>query len=221
MIEYSYDWPGWSLSKNKFGKEFDIEARKRMVDGRLKLNPFIKKYYKKLGTAILEIGPFFDPLIIPSKFKSKEIFYIDSDHYVKEYLTERFSNITFLLHNLNTEDENEWFSIEVCIMKELRKKNLKKFDAIVLSQVINYIDYKKVFSLIKKYHTNNGLIFINNVIDYGIPSLFSDKRPRSDNELIEYLEKIGYKLIEKEIIATWNKDIQKNNRLILVIQQIK
>jgi len=44
-----YNWPGWLLNKNPYGDEFDLEARKRMVEGSKLLLPFIRKYNKKIG----------------------------------------------------------------------------------------------------------------------------------------------------------------------------
>ena len=62
------DWPGWRLADNPFGREFDFEGRKRMILGSAKLLPYLSNIKKESGKSILEIGPFFNPLVTPETF---------------------------------------------------------------------------------------------------------------------------------------------------------
>ena len=50
------------------------------------LLPLIKKYKENLGNVILEIGPFFNPLITPKDFSKTKIFYWENDYNVIRYL---------------------------------------------------------------------------------------------------------------------------------------
>lgn len=106
------------------------------------------------------------------------------------------------------------------IKKTLVKNHLKLFDTIVISQVFNYINYKKFLGIISDFHSKDGLIFVNNVLNYGIPQLFSKKRPRSIKEELNVLEGLRYKIINKKIIKINNRKIQNNDRLILVGRKI-
>ncbi len=67
--------------------------------------------------------------------------------------------------------------------------------------------------------SKDALLFINNVVDYGLEDLYSKQRPRSIQETIESVEKVGFEVLDKKEIETTDKKFQKNNRLILVAKQ--
>src|SRR3989344_3343435 len=86
MINDPYDWPGWSLDTNPFGKEFDREARHRMVLGSQLLLPLMQRW--DIGSRALEVGPFFNPLLTPTRFPSIGITFMENDPHVVQYLRE-------------------------------------------------------------------------------------------------------------------------------------
>ena len=69
---------------------------------------------------------------------------------------------------------------------------------------------------LKEFIKKDGLLFINNVVDYGLPTFFSEKKPKSREETIKILKETGYTVIEKQIIDSPDKKHQKNKRLIIV-----
>jgi hypothetical protein len=189
----SYDWPGWFLVKNPYGEHFNLLARKRMVKGKKALLPFIRKYKKKLGVQILEVGPFFNPLV-----SNRFVSYMDNDKFVLNYLKQKM--VPIYKFNLNSNTSEAEFN--------------GKFTSIIVSQVFNYIDYSKFLKNANKWLKPKGCLFVNNVINYGIPQLFSKKRPKTILKTVKAIQNAGFKIIEHKIIQSPYKKFQPNDRLI-------
>ncbi len=215
-----YNWPGWPLEENPHGGDFDIEARKRMITGSQMLSPFLKKYRKNMGNIILEVGPFFNPLVTPEEFPNSQIFYWENDYHVLKYHNNKYKkdSVYPIFCDLNQIEGNSFLKLKLETQKAFKKLHLKKisFDSVVVSHVLNYIDYKLFLMVLKEFIKKDGLIFINNVVDYGLPAFFSDRRPKSIPEILKTIREIGYKIIEKETFDSPDKKHQKNKRLILV-----
>jgi len=217
-----FDWPGWSLEANPFGENFDLAARKRMIKGSRILLPLIKKHSKKIGNPVLEVGPFFRPLVTPKLFPEKKIFYWENDRYVIEYLKKKYKekHIFPIYCDLNKLEGASLLKLKVQTLIEMKMKGIKseKFDSVVVSHVFNYIDYKLFLFIIKDFMKPKGLIFLNNVVDYGLPHYFSDKRPKSIPEILKSLKEAGFEIIEKRILDSPFPKHQKNKRLVLVAE---
>jgi len=216
----NFNWPGWPLKNNPYGKNFDFEARKRMVTGSKMLLTFINKYKGNLGSVILEVGPFFNPLITPKNFPKTKIFYWENDYNVIRYLKNIYQKkeIYPIFSDLNKIEGNSFLKLKLETQKDFRsfKTNKISFDSVIISHVFNYIDYRLFLMTLKEFIKKDGLIFINNVVDYGLPTFFSERRPKSIQETIKILKETGYNIVEKEILESPNKKYQKNKRLIIV-----
>ena len=199
-----YNWPGWPLSANPYESDFDEKARERMVKGGEELLPLLEKHSHKIGQRLLEAGPFFNPLVTPERFPNKAIVYLDNDLHTVLWLKEKKQG-TVVYCDLNSISE---FSAP------------EKFDTLVASQILNYIDYKKFLYESGGFLNPGGLLFINNVVDYGIPALFSRKRPLSIEETISQVEVSGYQIVEKKVLVSPDPDSQENPRLLLVGEKI-
>ena len=223
MEEKDFNWAGWELKKNLHGEEFDLEARKRMIAGSQMLLPLVKKYNSKLGKNILEIGPFFNPLITPEEFPNKNIFYWENDQNVLKWLSKKYKNSVPIYCDLNKIEGTSLLKIKLETEKEFErfKEKNTKFDSIIISHVFNYIDYKLLLIVLKDFLKKGGLLFINNVLEYGLPNLFSQKRPKNNEEIIQTLEKTGYNILDKKIIPSVNKKHQKEDRLVLVAKNME
>ncbi len=213
----NFNWPGWPLKNNPYGEDFDLEARKRMVTGSKMLLSFINKYKGNLGSVILEVGPFFNPLITPRNFPKAKIFYWENDYYVIKYLKKLYSKkeIYPIFSDLNKIEGNSFLKLKLETQKNFKTKKIS-FDSVIISHVFNYIDYKLFLMTLKEFIKKDGLIFINNVADYGLPTFFSERRPKSIQETIKILKETGYTIIEKKVFESQNKKHQKNQRLIIV-----
>ncbi|MFA6474563.1 MAG: hypothetical protein WCV85_06890, partial [Patescibacteria group bacterium] len=99
------------------------------------------------------------------------------------------------------------------------KKNRKgkiRFDAVIASHVLNYIDYKLFLLVMKEFLKKNGLLIVNNVQDYGLPTFFSDNRPKDIDETLTILKQTGYVVVYKRIVPSADIEHQKYPRLIIV-----
>ena len=207
-----YDWPGWPLSENEFGEEFDLQARRRMVAGSRKLIPYLLKYKHKLAGSICEVGPFFIPLVNQEEVLAEftpttHITFLENDKFA----------ISFLKKNINCE------VIYVDLNSPSNFLNAEKndalntlFDVIIISQVLNYVDYLTLLNHLYNFLAADGLIFINNSVNYGIPELFSKKRPGSNSGMVKALAASRYKIIEKALLPKEFKE-EFFKRLVLIL----
>ncbi|MFA6908501.1 MAG: hypothetical protein WC289_01310 [Patescibacteria group bacterium] len=218
-----YNWPGWPLKQNPYGKQFDLQARKRMVEGSMKLLPALKKFRQSLGSVVLEVGPFFNPLITPERYPRKTIFYWENDYHVLNWLQHRRTrNVHAVFCDLNTIKGQSLLTLKNETQHHFKKSGSKKrrFDSVVVSHVLNYIDYKLFLIVLKEFLKHNGLLFLNNVQDYGLPAFFSEHRPHGIPETTTILRQTGYEILYQRIIPSSKKSIQKHPRLIIVAKNI-
>jgi len=74
-------------------------------------------------------------------------------------------------------------------------KGLKQIDTMIFSDLLNYVDYKQLLSLVYLFLKDNGRFFVFNRPNHGIKSLSSDRRLNSTEELMVFLEEeLGMKL---------------------------
>ena len=217
-----FNWPGWPLKGNPYGKDFDLNARIRMVKGSELLFKLINKYKSKIGDSILEVGPFFNPLITPKNFPDKKIFYWENDYHVITFLKKNFSNrkVCPVFCDLNRINGDSLLKLKLETEKLVKENGIKEgiFDCVVVSHVFNYIDYKLFLISLREFVKKDCLLFLNNVVDYGLPTFFSERRPKSIPEILKSLKETGWEILEKEVISSQDKINQKNDRLILVVK---
>ena len=214
-------------NKNFYGKIFDSSAKKRMIKGSQILNPILKEYNQDIGKTILEAGPFFNPLVTPRKFFNKNIFYWEYDKYAIDWLLKKNKGkkvFPIYCDDLNNLKEDSFLKLKIKTKKYFNKYGLKKveFDSVIISQVFNYIDYKTFLINLKNFLKKDGLIFINNVVNYGYGAheFFSEKRPKSIPETLRTIKETEYEIIEKKVYESKNKKHQKNKRLIVVAKNL-
>ena len=219
-----YEFPGWKKKKNQHGSEFDKQARKRMISGSETLLPTLYKYKAQIGNSILEIGPFFNPLVEEKNFPKKNICYWENDNHVIEWLKRRNKNnhkikpIYCDLNEIDGESQMQLKHETEQYFSEIGNKE-KYFDAVIISQVFNYVDYKMLMLILRNFVNKGGLIFVNNVVDYGLPQFFSKKRPSSIEQTIDTIRETGYEIIEKHILESPYPEAQESDRLILVARK--
>jgi len=214
------EWPGWPLSENKYGHEFDEPARLRMIAGGKVLIRYIKKHLPLMTGPVLEVGPFFNPLLLDEEvrgaFESEDQFYfLENDEFAVDWINNRTGSGKVLDLDMNHSSFDKAF-YEAVFTNEARVKPF--FNSILISQVLNYVNYEKILSIFYPVLRSKGMLFINNVINFGIPQLFSDKRPRSNNEIVETALKIGYAIDTFELVP---KQFEKEpeDRLILLLSR--
>lgn len=202
-----YDWPGWPLDHNPFGKDFDLAARERMVKGSRMLLPLLQKY--GLGKVVLEAGPFFVPLIVPSD--KRTVIYADNDPFVVGYLRGKYPKA----HGWKWDFQGEQELLPVLV----QRLGISGVDSILASHVLNYLDYSTFLQRMCHLLKEGGTLFLNHSTDYGLPPFFSSKRPKTNQEVVTSLEMIGFSLLETREIPTENLEIQPHPRLLLVARK--
>jgi hypothetical protein len=217
VAEETYAWPGWPLEANPYGAEFDLAARKRMVAGGRALSPFLDQYRSRLGRVILEVGPFFTPLVVPDEFTESIVVYWDNDPHVLKWLAERHDAGRALPMRCSFGDiENP--AVACTLRRHLAGAGVHSpgVDSAIMSQVLNYVDFRWFLTAIHGYVKPGGHIFVNNVVDYGLPPHFSERRPRSIQHTLQVIGETGYTVVEHATLDTPDARYQKNERLIVV-----
>lgn len=193
------DWPGWLIKENPYGEEFDVSARRRMLEGSRKLEPLLTKYRDQFGTNLLEVGPFFIPLLTHAKYSDAKITYWDNDEFAATWLS-----------------NNGAHAVLIDIERISHLPVGESFDSVVVSQTLNYVSYKPFLCALRYHLRSGGLVFINNVVDYGLPTLFSEGRPKSIKETLGAMSECGYEVIEHVVLPSEDLESQKEPRLLLV-----
>jgi hypothetical protein len=190
-----------------------------MVAGSRMLSPFLEKHAGAIGDYLLEIGPFFTPLLTPEGYPGKKIFYWENDQNALRWLEDAMRPSFPLYCNLRQIRRQQGLA-------ELKGETLARFrklrhapatfDAVVVSQVFNYVDYRYLLIVLKQFLREGGLLFVNNVVGHGLPIFFSERRPRSLPETCKALRDAGYEILEKRVFDPPCRSVQRNKRLIAV-----
>ena len=221
---YNVDWPGWPVHANEFGEEFDRDARIRMVMGGQKLLPYIEKYYCQSNKYLLEIGPFFNPLSFHdsiSSLRSEEttVVFLENDLHALAWLNNNFRSKLFDI-DIRHPDFKTTLEHNIEKLKRSDPEFAGLFDFMIISQVLNYVDFKDLFKALYTILNVGGFILINNVLEYGIPVLFNPARPRNNNELVDAAVAAGFSVAEKHLLEP-EFIREPDRRLVLVLTKLK
>ena len=204
-----------AFSTLEYGKEFDDAAKGRMISGCRMLAPWLDETLSVAGRTCIEFGPFRNPLLEPKRMPGASITYVDGDAQVIAELREMHRSnpsIKTFCADLNSPIP---LSVRLLASEHQGPAVPLKFDVLVASQIINYIDYGKFLEEITKLASRDAFLFLNNVIDYGIPELFSKHRPKSDCEVIATLKRLGW-TIERQVSVP-SQFVQKEQPRLLVM----
>lgn len=219
IAQLNLEWPGWPLSNNPFGDEFDAAARVRMIANGRRLAPYILGHKARLGPSWLEIGPFFNPLSLlpelgPLHGAGDSLMFLENDPHAVAWLREKHQ-ATVLALNMNDAAFFEAFKSAVF---ERTGSPFPTFDVLLISQVLNYVDFRKLLSQLYPCSKPGALVFINDAPDYGIPQLFSASRPANNDEIVAAVSSAGFSIVEKAYVP--NLDRRGNvERLIVVARK--
>jgi hypothetical protein len=149
-----------------FGEHFEESEQERMMAGCRTIAPWIQAYAQEINGHCIEFGPFLNPLLEPNEFTNTDITFLDADSKIIGELGVKYRNyprVKTICFDLNCG----------------QPLPLQKFRAAVVSQVLNYIDSNQFLRALTQLAEPNSLLFINNVLELGIPELFSERRPKS------------------------------------------
>ncbi|MGE0616600.1 MAG: hypothetical protein AB7P04_13275 [Bacteriovoracia bacterium] len=190
---------------------FDAAAQVRMAEGGASLYPLIEKYDAQMRGPCVEFGPYLNPILAPTRFPAAEITFVDGDGTALRVLQDRFAvalpPVRFVQFDLSGPTA------------QLLERLPKRFNAVVVSQVLNYLDFHRFLTTLHHVSNTNAYLFINNVIDFGIPERFSSNRPRDDREILATLPRFGWEIVEYQLVPS-TSDRHQSPRLLLVAKRI-
>ena len=198
------EFEGWAVDSSSFNGEFDEAARERMIKGGRLLLRYIDEYKSKLGNYVLEIGPFFNPLVKRDLLApNQRLAYWENDLHALRWLKETHLCKQVFPVACDIKDigkiEFQFSSCPIFVESNDLKVYSGKFDSVIMSQIFNYINYKDFIAQLRRFINPGGLLFINNVVNYGIPEFFSAERPKSRDEIIQTLEENDFKILDKDL----------------------
>lgn len=189
--------------KSHFEGQEGKEAFQRMAAGSLELMPYLQQYVA--DGKVLEIGPFYNPLITQDRFPDVAPTYIDRDDGVLEYVGRNGAETVKFEYGKSDPSELE---------------SLPEQDAIVTSHLLNYVNLADFLTIFKAHLKEGGYFFINEAIDYGGEEFLHEQRAKSNQEVLDTVRANGFRIVEHRIIPSPDLENQKNPRLVLVAQKI-
>lgn len=194
-----------------YGSHFDSAAKDRMISGCNLLKEWLTDYRSEFRGNCIEFGPFTNPLMTPDEFPLARITYVDADAGVIEKLKYRFKNHSKIRYIQTNLDQEPQLAVKLALEKGA------KYNSIIASQILNYLDFRDFFYKMHSIASPGARAYINNVCDYGIPELFSPRRPENDSQIIEALIQAGWKISKTQTIPS--PFIQQANSRLLVMAE--
>jgi len=90
-------------------------------------------------------------------------------------------------------------------------------DTIVVSDTLNYVDFRKVLSACAKYLKPNGRVIVLNLPYRGNSSLFSEKGLKDNRELYTFLEEHHFEIEHKAFPKRPRNETDESEELIVLI----
>jgi hypothetical protein len=110
--------------------------------------------------------------------------------------------------------------IRVCAFLGINPKTAEKAeraDTIVVSDTLNYVDFRKVLSAFAKYLKPNGRIIVLNLPYRGNSSLFSEKGLKDNRELYTFLEEHHFAIEHKAFPKRPRNETDESEELIVLV----
>jgi SAM-dependent methyltransferase len=110
--------------------------------------------------------------------------------------------------------------IRVCAFLGINPKTTEKAehaDTIVVSDTLNYVDFRKVLSAFAKYLKPNGRVIVLNLPYRGNSSLFSEKGLKDNRELYTFLEEHHFEIEHKAFPKRPRNETDESEELIVLV----
>jgi hypothetical protein len=197
-----------------------------MVQGSKPLKAFLDRYKSLLGSVVLECGPYSNPLVVPAVHSGTHIFYWDVDVSALEELVKlpvaRNTLVTAQHVDFRKlEKPEDAARFEGRVHRAYQKAGLgmkASFNSIVISSVLNYVDFQNFLSFVSRFQRPGDHIFIGNVIDWGIHDEMHPRRPFLNEDIPRVLKTLGYEIVEQDTTPRW---FQPHNNFRLVARKIQ
>jgi hypothetical protein len=94
---------------------------------------------------------------------------------------------------------------------------LDRADLMVFSDLLNYVDFRKVLGRFAKYLKANGRIVIVNLPIRGNQALFSEKGLKDNHQLYEFLDESGFEIEHKAFPCRARGETEEAEELIVLV----
>lgn len=155
----------------------------------------------KIGNAILDVGSGPNPvssfLYTPTTKPQRKIVQIDIGAHDEQNATTLI--VSYAIEKL-ADRSPETQSVLQKIASFLATSSVS-MDSVIISEVLNYIDYQQVLSHLSQYIKPFGRLFIFNRAHVGFHQLFSDTRPMTGREVTDFLVKNNFEIEFEQDVA--------------------
>jgi SAM-dependent methyltransferase len=110
--------------------------------------------------------------------------------------------------------------LRVCAFLEINPKTdkeVERADTIVVSDTLNYVDFRKVLNGFAKYLKPNGRIIVLNLPYRGNSSLFSDNGLKDNRQLYAFLAEHHFEIEYKAFPKRPRKETDESEELIVLV----
>jgi SAM-dependent methyltransferase len=110
--------------------------------------------------------------------------------------------------------------LRVCAFLEINPKideKTERADTIVFSDILNYVDFRKVLSGFANYLKPDGRIIVLNLPHRGNHSLFSDKGVKDNRQLYAFLEEHHFEIEHKTFPKRPRNETDESEELIVLV----
>jgi hypothetical protein len=114
--------------------------------------------------------------------------------------------------------------LRVCAFLQInprKEAEIQRADAMVISDTLNYVDFRKVLSGLAIYLKANGRIIILNLPYRGNHTLFSDRGLKDNRQLYPFLEEQGFEIEHKAFPKRPRNETDESEELIVLVARKK
>jgi len=170
----------------------------------------------KIGKVVLDVGSGAKPV---SNFLSSQHQFITVDYGGK--LEQTDANKLHIQSDIESLANAGSFAQNKAITKgaqflniDSRRTNRETIDCIIFSEILNYIDFRKIILQYSRFQPIGGRIVIYNQPNRGLPEFFSERGVKGNSSLVEFLTECGYEI---EILHYPNDFEEKNKEMVLIV----
>ena len=110
--------------------------------------------------------------------------------------------------------------LRVCAFLQInarKEAEIQRADTMVISDTLNYVDFRKVLSGLANYLKPNGRIIILNLPYRGNHNLFSDLGLKDNRQLYPFLEEQGFEIEHKAFPKRPRNETDESEELIVLV----
>jgi hypothetical protein len=114
--------------------------------------------------------------------------------------------------------------LRVCAFLQInprKEAEIQRVDAMVISDTLNYVDFRKVLTGLASYLKPNGRIIILNLPYRGNHTLFSDRGLKDNRQLYPFLEEQGFEIEHKAFPKRPRNESDESEELIVLVARKK